>query len=178
MLLNGEPLTTATLQPWVLPRPQGQDLTFLLAPLPLGFHQRLKECGILPPAAPLKLARDSQGKPLRDAAGNVVQLPQSQSPEHMCRMERYHQRVAVLAISEALRSDPQVEFETQPPTSQLAVDWETFADARFDELERAGFTPGDVVRLCREICRLSNLLDVDIKAAQGRFSSPGACPTE
>ncbi len=142
-----------------------------LQPLPLGFHQRLRRRRIHPPVPPVKIARDAAGKPLRDAQGSAVTLADVQQPDYLAACERYHQRVAVLSLAEALRGDETIELETVPPVESATQGWEDYADALFAELEQAGFAAGDLVLLCREICRLSNLIDDHLRVAQGNFSS-------
>jgi hypothetical protein len=157
-------------QPFTLPRPDGSVLTFRLEPLSLGFQRRLREHGLLPPFPPVRVQRDSSGKLLRDDHGQPLTTPNPQDPAYQRESELYHQRVAVPAIAEALRSDPQFALETPPP--RATEDWPAYADALFDEMERAGLTAGDLVLLCDAVCRLSNLLDRPLAAAHNRFFSP------
>lgn len=177
MKVNGESFVGCSVAPCTLPRGTG-ELTLWLSPLPLGFHRRLRERGICPPAPRVKLARDSQGRPLRDASGTAVTVPDSHHPEYLLELERYHQRVAVLAVSEGLRNDPQLEFESKQPRSDEPAQWTEFADARFAELEGAGFSAGDLLQLCREVCRLSNLLEEEVRGAQRNFSLAGTKPAD
>ena len=173
MKLNGQALQKPLVHAFVLPRSDGSSLTFQLQPLPLGFHQRLRGRGIQPPVPPSKVARDAAGRPLRDAAGQAVTIADSQHPEYVAELERYHQRVAVLALAESLNADPAIAFDTPSPTAASAApEWARFADALFDELEQSGFTAGDLILFCQEICRISNLLDDHLAAAQANFSLP------
>ncbi|MEW4528391.1 hypothetical protein [Maioricimonas sp. JC845] len=158
-----------------LPRGDGSALTLTIQPLSLGFHRRLRERGIVPPTPPRRVARDAAGKPLRDESGLAVMLADEQDPQYLAEQEQYHHRVALLAVAESLAADPQVRFDAQPPASDDdAIAWTGYADALGAELEAAGFTAGDLVRLCTEICRLSNLLDEQLAATQAGFSLPAA----
>ncbi|QDT33637.1 hypothetical protein Mal48_28910 [Thalassoglobus polymorphus] len=173
MKLLGQDLELKFLQPFSLKRPDGRDWTFQLSPLPLGFQKKLRDKGITPPTPPVKISRDSTGKPIRDHAGQVVTFTDLNSAEFLSDSELYHQRVAVLAVVEALRNDSSVCFETVPPEvdGTNGLSWGDFADAVFQELEQAGFTPGDLLAFCDEICRISNMLDGHLREAQANFSS-------
>lgn len=173
MKFNGLPLQSTTLSTFQLRRACGDPLPMRLRPLSLGFHQRLRSRGIQPPQAPIRIARDSVGKPLRDAHGLVLTLEDERQPEHVAELERYHQRVAVLAVAEAIAEDPHLCFDSSPPADNAASSWQGYADALFAEMEGAGFTAGDLVLLCREICRMSNLIEDDLAAAQANFSASG-----
>lgn len=164
---------TPTVIPFVLLRPDGTEWLFHLSPLPLGFQRRLRTQGIVRPLAPLVVVRDSSGKPMRDSAGLAVMRSNDQDAVFLAELELYHQRVAVLAIAEALRSDPDVRFEHTPPGSDpmQASDWAEYADALHEELAAAGFTDGDLIRLCDEICRQSNLVEDHLTQARRNFSS-------
>ena len=173
MKISGQNLETDFVQPFSLPRPDGSTLSFRLSPLPLGFQNNLRKCGVVPPLPPVKVSRDSSGKPLRDAAGLAITQTDLTDSSYLAESELYHQRVAVLAIVEALRNDSQVTFEAAAPTvtDSASSAWASFADAIFAELEQAGFSAGDLIAFCDEICRISNMLDQHIKEAQANFSS-------
>ncbi|QDU41038.1 hypothetical protein Mal4_54030 [Maioricimonas rarisocia] len=167
-----QPATNVT-RTITLPRGDGSTLNLTIQPLSLGFHRRLRERGIVAPAPPRRVARDAAGRPIRDESGLAVMLADDHDPQFLAEIEQYHQRVALLAIPEALAADPQVRFEAQAPSSDAAAAaWMRYADDLNAELEAAGFTTGDLVRLCTEICRLSNLLDEQLTAAQAGFSQP------
>lgn len=147
-----------------------------MSPLPLGFHRRLRDLGVVAPQAPVKVARESSGKPLRDGNGLAVMMADERDLAYRSELELYHQRVAVLAVAEALRDDPDVTFDAVPPerTAEKGISsaWLDYADAVYDELGQAGFTDGDLIRLCDEVCRLSNLLDRHLAAARQNFFPP------
>lgn len=158
-----------------LARPDGSSIALTLRPLPLGFHRRLRGAGIAPPQPPVRIARDSGGQPLRDPQGQAVTLRDESDPAYLAALELYHQRVAVLAVAEALGADGTVEFESRPPASDAEpLAWTTYADALFTELDRAGFTAGDLVHLCTSISRMSRLVDDGLREARGNFSSEAA----
>lgn len=168
MKLNGQQLSQEITHHFSLSRPSGTILEFTLTPLRLGFHQRLRQRSIILPAPPTKIARDSSGKPLKDNSGKALIVPDATNAQHQNEVELYHQRVAVLSLVESLRTDPNIEFETPVPTSS---DWTTYADDIFTELESAGFSAGDLIHLCQEVCRISNLLDQHLTSAQANFST-------
>ena len=172
MKISGRTIDQIVSQPVLLPRPGSEPVLLQLTPLPLGFHQRLRDRGIVPPTVPSRIGRDSQGRPLRDAQGTAILVRDPQQPEYLLELERYHQRVAVLAVAEALRADENVTFDAVLPRSHDADEWRQYADTLFAEMERSGLTAGDLVLLCREICRLSNLLDEQLQTAQQNFSPP------
>ncbi len=163
-----EPLQTVTVQ---LPRPDGTGPLLRLSPLPLGFQRRLREHRVIAPVPPSRVARDPQGKPLRQANGQAAVLIDEQDTEYLAERELYHQRVAVLSVAEALRNDPQVEFETS--SLEFRDDWRPYADRLYAELEAAAWSAGDLVWLCAHICRLSNLLDGHLSETAANFSSAG-----
>lgn len=178
MQLRGQNRVTSLTQTVTLPRPGGNDWTFTLQPLPLGFHRRLRSRGVSPPAPPVRLVRDSSGRPLRDEAGQAVTTIDTTDRQYLAELELYHQRVAVLAVAEALRADPQVSFDVPPPTGDSSDAWTQYADALHTELEAAGFTAGDLILLCQAVCRMSNLLTDHLRTACGNFSSAApAAPT-
>lgn len=152
-----------------LPRPDGTVWSFTLRPLPLGFHRRLREQGVISPVPPTRIARDSQGKPLRDDAGLAISQLDANDPEYLASVETYHQRIATLAFAEALQADPHASFET--PTPGPGGNWNAYADSLYAELEMAGFSAGDLISLCDEVARLSNLLGDHLQRSQSSFSS-------
>ena len=100
-----------------LPRADGSSLVLTLQPLPLGFHGRLRDNGIVPPTPPVRVARDSTGKPIRDGNGLALMRADEQDPRYRQELELYHQRVAVLVLVESLQADPDVEIETPAPAA-------------------------------------------------------------
>ncbi len=173
MKLLGQNLELNFLQSFLLKRANGSELTFQLSPLPLGFQKGLRDKGVTPPTPPVKISRDSTGKPMRDHTGQVITHADTNSAEFLSDSELYHQRVAVLAVVESLRNDSNVSFKTASPSRNESdsTSWPEFADAVFQELEQAGFTPGDLIAFCDEICRISNMLDDHLRGAQANFSS-------
>ncbi len=163
-------LTPSSARVIQLPRSGGQPITLAMQPLPLGFHRRLRGRGVVPPQPPRKVARDSTGKPLRDESQLAILTSDDSDPDYLNQLDLYHQRVAVLAIVESLKSDPQITFTSQPPTSNSSEDWRRYADSLFDEMEAAGLTAGDLALLSNWTCRLSNLIDTDLQGATRNFS--------
>ena len=159
-----------------LPRPDGNHLVLMLRPLPLGFHRRLREHRIIPPSPPTRVARDAAGKAIRDANNVAVVTADERDPSYLADLELYHQRVAVLVAVESLGADPNVHFDTEPPAD--SPDWRDYADAVYREFERAHFTAGDLIHLCREACQLSNLLDDHLQATHRNFSPAPPPPTQ
>lgn len=176
MHLRGQPRATPFTQTVTLPRPDGSDWSFTLSPLPLGFHRRLRSRGLLPPTPPSRLVRDSSGRPLRDESGQAITTVDTTDRRYLAELELYHQRVAVLAVAEALRADPDVVFDAPPPADDSSDAWTRYADALHAELEAAGFTAGDLILLCQAVCRLSNLLTDHLRATCGNFSSAAPAP--
>lgn len=171
MKILGQNLGSNYIKPYSLERADGTTLLFQLSPLPLGFQVNLRRFGIVPPVAPLKVARDSGGKPLRDPAGHALTYPDPGNREYLTDVERYHQRVAILAVVEALRNDPQIVFESQKPqpSSETESSWIEYADAIFREFEDSGITIGELTALCDEIGSLSHLIDRQIAETQKNF---------
>lgn len=179
MRVRGQELAGVGSQRVSLVRGDGTTLSLLVRPLPLGFHRRLRSCGLVPPQPSVRVAREAGGSPLRDAHGQAVTIRDESDAAHLAAVELYHQRVAVLAVAEALKGDADVEFATRPPMDSVtdAVAWTSYADALFNELEAAGFTAGDLTQLCGLICRMSRLLDEHLRDARGNFSSAVAVST-
>jgi hypothetical protein len=171
MIFNGVPLSAEFHATCLLRRGNAEPLAVTLKPLSLGFHQRLRRVGIVPPQPPTKIARDSNGKPMRDGRGNVLTVQDAQHPDYLAGLEDYHRCVGVLAIAESLRGNTELRLESIPPTGEKREEWIAFVQSVLAEMEQAGFTAGDLPLLCREICRLSNLLDDQLAATQANFSS-------
>lgn len=177
MNIHGEALSNSSLSLFSLRRGHQEPLVLSLRPLSLGFHQRLKSRGLHVPLPPVKIARDSAGKPLRDAQGQVLTQPDRQDENYLAALDDYHQCVAVLSVVESLRGSPEVVFESPVPRTNDAEEWRTYARLVFAEMEAAGFAAGDLILLCREICRLSNLIDDHLTTARQNFSgSPVSSP--
>lgn len=169
MKINGQSLSDGYVRQVELPRPDGSSLMLSLRPLSLGFHRRLRSRGILMPTAPTRVARDANGRPMRDERGMAVLTGDDTDERYRAELETYHQRVAVLAVAEALHADSTIEFETAAPAAD--GDWRQYADDLYGELERSGWTAGDLVWLCHEVCRLSNLVGDDLAESQRNFLS-------
>jgi len=170
MKLNGEICRERFCRRVELPRADGSSLALTVSPLRLGFHRRLRRRGIFPPRKPTRVARDSSGKPLRDAQGLAVLMPDAENADYLAELDQYNQRVAAMVIVEGLRDDETIEFETAKPTE--AGDWPAFADAINTELESAGWSIGDVATLCDHIFRVSNLLDEHVRETTENFTPP------
>jgi hypothetical protein len=174
MRVHGEELSGSFTRSILLSRPDGSTLALTLQPLPLGFHRRLRSCGVVPPQPPVRVARESGGQPLRDGNGHALTLRDETDPAHLAALELYHQRVAVLAVAESLKADGSVQFDAREPAATDGTAWAAYADAIFAELERAGFTAGDLAHLCSYVSRMSRLIDDDLRKARGNFSSEAA----
>ncbi|MEM1060982.1 MAG: hypothetical protein AAF532_02835 [Planctomycetota bacterium] len=178
MKVRGQKLTGVGTRAISLPRADGSSVALTLSPLPLGFHGRLRRRGLIPPRPPVRVARDSSGKPVRDEAGLAVMTADRDDAAYAAEVETYHRRVAVLVVDEALRGDAAVSFEaSRPDTDDGGEAWVGYADQLFEELEAAGFAAGDLVLLCDEVARLSNLIDGDVTRARADFSSAAGPPT-
>lgn len=151
-----------------LPRPDGEVWALTMSPLPLGFSRRLRECGVQPPVPPSRIARDAQGRPVRDERGQALTVCDEGDAEYRRELELYHQRVAVLSVVESLRGDANVTFESARPGGTAG--WPEYADAVYAELEGVGFTAGDLVHLCSFACRMSNLAGEHLQEAGRGFT--------
>jgi hypothetical protein len=171
MRVHGEELSGSFTRSISLSRPDGSTLALTLQPLPLGFHRRLRTCGIVPPQPPVRVARESGGQPLRDSNGHALTLRDEHDPAHLAALELYHQRVAVLAVAESLKADDAVQFNSREPHGSEGSTWTAYVDELFEELEQAGFTAGDLAHLCSYVSRMSRLIDDDLRRARGNFSS-------
>jgi hypothetical protein len=152
-----------------LPRPDGSEWILNVSPLPLGFHCRLMSRGMTTPVPPKKVTRDSQGRPIKDRSGLAVLMQDDHDPIYVAELARYQQMLAALMVYEGLKHDSTITFDAQPPESGS---WELFAEELCAEFESAGWSLGDVTRVCEEICRVSNLLDDHLQDAEQNFSSP------
>jgi hypothetical protein len=155
-----------------LPRPGGGAIALRMQPLRLGFARSLRERGLVPPEPPLRVARDSSGRPLRDERGQAVMTAAEADPAYVQSLEQYHQRVAVLAVVESLEADTEVTFGAQRPSGNDG--WAEYADVLYAEMEEAGFTAGDLVHLCAYACRLSNLAGDHLRESGRGFSESPA----
>lgn len=171
--INGSVPDRQYVRAFALARPDGGEWVLKLSPLPLGFQRRLGERGIVSPAVPSRVARDSRGGLLKDRDGNAVTIADPHDAAYLRERERYQQHLAALTIWEALRNDADVAFDAQPPESGP---WTEFAEQLCSELEEAGWSLGDVSVVCEEVFRLSNLLDEHLREAEQTFSSPAPPP--
>lgn len=170
MKINGQPQSEKYLTPVALPRPDGSHLPLTLKPLPLGFHRQLKSRGLVPPKPPTRVARESDGRAVRDPQGLAVLVRDEHDVQYLAELELYHQRVAILVAAESLSGDRNVELESEPPNR--SADWTGYADTLHREFEQAGWSDGDLIWLCDQVCRLSNLVDEHLKETHGNFSQP------
>ncbi len=171
MQIGGQTEAVPCVERLQLERPGRVRWELAIRPLPLGFSRRLKEQGVCSTAPPLRVARDRQGRVTRDERGEAVVIEDRQDAGWLAAQERYHQRVAVLAVWEATRHDGDLRFLAVPPEGHSvgAEGWNTFADALLAELEEFGFTVGELAWLCDRICRLSGLSDRHVQAEAERF---------
>lgn len=150
-----------------LSRPNGDVWRLTIRPLGLGFSRDLRRHGIFAPECPTRIARDSQGRPMRDAQGMAVMIAAKEDRDFQLAMEVYHQRVAALMIAEGLEGDPQFQFETVRPDKQEC--WGNYADELLRELEESGWSLGDVAHVCQEVAKLSRLLPEHLQEGEGAF---------
>ena len=171
MKIQGQTLARDYSKVFELARPDGNSLLLRLQPLPLGFHRRLRTRGIVAPTPPVRIVRDSSGRPLRDERGLAIVREDEQDEHFLSTWEEYHQRVAVLVVAEAVHVDSTVEFDTALPTE--SENWQMYADNLYAELKEAGFTAGDLIQICEEVCKMSNLISEHIQAAQKSYLGAG-----
>lgn len=165
MKRDGKCVQESYTQVFPLPRPDGSVWALRLSPLPLGFFRKIRDRGIIPPKPPIQLMKDSAGRPMRDAQGEILTRLDPNDPEYINALETYQRRVAMLMIAESLREEPSIEFESRP-TGDSYVD---YADGLHEEFERAGLSLGDVLLLCEEISRLSQLLPRHLEGTRRDF---------
>ena len=168
MKINGRTQNETFVRQLAMPRPDGSRLVLAVKPLPLGFQRRLRSHGIAPPAPPTRVARGSDGRPLRDAQGLAVLVPEEHDRDYLAEVELYHQRVAVLVAAEALAADCNIEFESQKPAAP--EEWPRYADGLHREFAEAGWSDGDLIWLCDQVCRMSNLVDEHLEESRQNFS--------
>lgn len=173
MRLHNNPLHLPHQHPYELPLGNNESLFLTLQPLPLGFHNTLHEHNITPPQPPTRIARDSNHKPIRDHNGQALTLRDESDPDYQSQKARYHQRLAVLMLAEALQADPNLHFETPRPAT---TDWTQYADQLYHELQQAGWSDGHLLQACNAIARISQLIDEDLQQAGRNFSK--ATPPE
>lgn len=149
MKLHGEPIRGRVTKTIVWTRGDGSAYEIVVSPLPLGFGVWLREKGLVQPEVPVRVARDAQGKPLRDAQGQAVVREDRADAAHLASVERYQQRLAMLVLWRGLQGESRFVFETPTPGDE--GDWLAFADRLFNELDAAGVTMAEVVWLCEAI---------------------------
>ncbi len=153
---------------WKLPA--GGEVELSVSALPLGFACQLRRRGVVMPVVPVRVARDKEGRPLKDGAGLAVPMEDRGDCGYMEAVERYHQRVAMLVLYEGLRGNAHWQWECVEPGE--GGDWCRFADALFEELETAGVTLGEVVWLCETITALGLQGQEQVPGARDRFFLP------
>ena len=156
MKLHGQTLVARPRKTVLWRRMDGSEHELTLTALPLAFGTWLRERGIIQPDPPVRVARDAQGKPIRDAQGQAVVTEDRHDRDYLLRLEAYQQRLAMLVLWQATRDESQLTWET--PTPDVHGDWLSFADDLFEELEQAGVTMGEVTWLCEEATSHSSLV--------------------
>lgn len=146
------------------------DVSVRVRPLSLGFARRFKERGVVPPTPPRTVSRDSGGRVLRDGNGEPVTVVDTADAAYQAAVERYHERLAVLMVAESVGEE--LGLEAVVPTGHAG--WDGYADAVADELAAAGFTSGDLVRLCQAVCEASRLGSSDLQRAADDFFTDAA----
>lgn len=155
-----------------LPRDGGESIELTLQPLPLGFHRQLKLRGISQPCPPRKVARGSDGRPMRDDDGLAVLMADIDDEKYLDAMEEYHQRVAVMVVWEALKADDRIEFDSDVPGDN--GNWVEFVDSVWNEIQQAGWTAGDLIWLCDQVSSMSNLSGDHLRKSRADFFSKRA----
>jgi hypothetical protein len=173
MKLHGKVLRGRGVKVLLWRRGDGGEHEVTVTALPLGFGVWLRQKGIVQPEVPVRVARDAQGKPMRDASGQAVVREDRSDASYVASVEQYQQRLAMLVLWQGLKDDPQVSWETVEPA--VDGDWVAFADQLFEELEQAGVTMGEVVWLCEEITNFTNQVTLRVEETRADFFPAESC---
>ncbi len=147
---------------------EGEGVPIALRPLRLGFQRRWAEWGLVAPEAPRRVARDSQGRIVRDERGEAVLVPDEARPEWRAAYERHQLRVAALVVAEGW-ADEDATFDSSPRDGESGGE---YADRLLDELDASGWSAGEVVWLCEQVLALSRLVGDGVREAGERSSPP------
>ena len=150
-----------------------------VAPLPLGFHRRWLERGLVPPSPPRQLVRDSRGQAVRDDRGLAVLQEQPADGRFLAAKAAYEERLAAVMIAETVTGIDAIEavgdLESIRSVGDDPSGAAAYADAVLAALAGAGLTTGDFAALCRAIGQASGLLAAAHEdAADALFPSPAA----
>lgn len=173
MKLQGKVLRGKSTKVLLWRRGDGGEHEVIVTALPLGFGVWLRQKGIVQPEIPVRVARDAQGKPMRDASGQAVVREDRSDALYVASVEQYQQRLAMLVMWQGLKEDPQVTWETVEPA--VEGDWVAFADQLFEELERSGVTMGEVVWLCEEITNVTHQATARVEETRATFFPAESC---
>lgn len=154
----------------------GEHIAVVVAPLPIGYDLWLDE-HLPPPEPPFRdFARDEKGRFIRDPSGNPIPHHDRHDPDYVRRMARIEHYQMVLTVREALREDPNVEWETDPEEFSKK-DFEDYAQALAEEVE-ASLEAAQVAAILRASNDLSDLMPRLLEDAGASFRDEGRADVE
>jgi hypothetical protein len=169
MEIGGKALGGLAKRMMSLPRGNGSSINLMITALPLGFEEKAER--VFPSPSPprqfvmrgKKIMRDPKTmKPLTE--------PDFENHEYKQASRTTNRLQMVLYFYEAVKSDPDVTFSTQVPSDDAAAEiWAGFYLQLLAELQRSGFTSGDLKQVFDVVAELSNMGDVQVEEAVEDF---------
>lgn len=138
---------------------QNEELiSLVVSPNQLSFQQKYLPTGVLSlPKIPVELVRDKKTNRVEvDEKGEVVKINNTNDPDFIRKWRNATDRSAAVQFRDALRLDPNVEWESQEPGFEpqdketeeaFRKRWSKYADALCQEIESAGFTDGEITHV-------------------------------
>ena len=146
----------------------GEEISFLVTALPLGYAETMEEM-IPSPKAPKKgFLRDHKQKIIRD--GNGIGLPflDEDDPVYIKELNRVNKAQTMFMVHKALEKDTNVEWCAKREDFPEGIE---FYEALFCEMKEIGITMGEFGQLIECVSKLSNLDVAEIEEARNLFLS-------
>ena len=155
MKINGQPIPNIiAVATAIIPRPGGQNLSFKIRSIPVGFVDKIDDELPAPTAPYVTISKD----------GKKVSKQDLEDKQFRKDLERHIVRLNTLIIHYGLSVDSSLTFD-----AKKGEKLSDFADSLRLELEKDGLSKGDLI--VDQIDHLSNDTMEQIKEARNRFLS-------
>jgi hypothetical protein len=143
------------------------DVTVTINGLPFGFQERM-ERELPSPVAPRRPLKDSNGDPVyKNKRKKIVRTePDEDDPKYKAAVRETTWLQLSWTIYHGTKNDAALRWDAAPDEFDTH---QKFYKAIADELEASDIGMGHVIRLSKEILRLSGLSDEQLEAAKESF---------
>ena len=159
---------------YLIRRPDGRGWVVWLQAHPYGFAERM-EREIVEPEAPVEFAKGEGGRILRDEEDRALTYRNRSEPTYRARLNRVNQLRSIYALVEALRSDPDVQFDAKRESFPTPEAWLTAIET---ELADAGITDAEILRMLGKVSDLNQGMSDRVDKAVDDFLSRHPSPTD